>query len=102
MPTRNRDPEDAMQRQTERLVTGPLPAVSSPEGRLLLIERILEDGDTSDLRWLLAQVPEAEIVSWLESRGGRRLSSRSRVFWASVLAQPVPEPRAITELLWPL
>ncbi len=68
----------------------------------LLLSRLLEDGDTADLAWLLATLPEPEVAAWLARHGGRQLSRRSRAFWRLVLgveaSPPVPEAKA----LWPL
>ena len=50
-----------------------------------LIGRLLEEGDTNDLRWLIDRVGEDEIAGWVRQRGQRQLSPRSRSFWARVL-----------------
>lgn len=70
-------------------------------GRSLLISRLLEDGDSADLAWLCRAIPEDELAAWLESRGGRQLSVRSRAFWEVVLGRRAgvhPERSP----LWPL
>lgn len=71
------------------------------QGRSFLISRLLEDGDSADLAWLCRAVPEDELAAWLESRGGRQLSVRSRCFWEVVLGR---EAAAVPERspLWPL
>lgn len=67
-----------------------------------VVERLLEDGDSQDLRWLTSQRGEAALGDWLARLGGRRLSRRSRAFWALVLARdPGPAAPAASEL-WPL
>ena len=84
--------------ETRRL----FPGLDSTPGLPFLIPRLLEDGDGADLRWLTRNVPEPELASWLESRGGRQLSSRSRAFWELVLGVKAgPEARARKDL-WPL
>lgn len=72
--------------------------------RTLVVVRLLEDGDSEDLRALTAVIPETELARWLRQRGGRQLSARSRAFWCTVLGVP-PEgsaPPAAVEALWPL
>jgi len=73
-----------------------------PADRALLVERLLEDGDRRDLAWLGATVPRGEIDAWFDRRAGRRLSRRSRVFWAAALGRPIPETPPLAESLWPL
>jgi hypothetical protein len=83
---------------TRRLFSGHDPDLS--EGLPFLIARLLEDGDAADLSWLCRTVPESELAAWLESRGGRQLSVRSRAFWELVLDRPAGgETR---NPLWPL
>lgn len=67
-----------------------------------LIARLLEDGDEADLRWLTRHVPESDLAAWLESRGGRQLSVRSRAFWEAVLGRPAGAEAPIRKDLWPL
>lgn len=67
-----------------------------------LVERLLEDGDRKDLRWLTTALPEERLAEWLDQRGARRLSRRSRAFWSLLLdreASAMPSARAD---LWPL
>ena len=93
----------AIPEATRRLFPGYADAdLSDPaRGRSLLISRLLEDGDSADLAWLCRAIPEEELGSWLESRGGRQLSVRSRAFWEVVLGR---EAKTILERnpLWPL
>lgn len=84
---------------TQRLFPDHDPAGLSPE---LVIPRLLEDGDAADLAWLTATVPEPVLADWLGRHGGRRLSRRSRAFWAVVLGRE-PGPAAPgAGALWPL
>ncbi len=67
-----------------------------------LIGRLLEEGDSSDLRWLLAAFPEERISAWLALHGGRQLSRRSLSFWELLLGRPTrPFPFDLRDL-WPL
>ena len=72
------------------------------KGLPFLIARLLEDGDEADLRWLTRNVPETELAAWLEQRGGRQLSIRSRAFWEAVLDRPAGGEVPIRKDLWPL
>lgn len=88
--------------ETARRLFAHGPRVIEATSRELVIGRLLEEGDTGDLRWLVEEVGEEGIAAWVEERGGRQLSRRSRVFWEAVLgveASPAPE---VTEALWPL
>lgn len=80
-----------------------------------LLERLLEEGDREDLRWLCARVGETAIRVFVREQGERRLSARSRAFWRLVLAEPrepespeteSPEPgppsTSTGSELWPL
>lgn len=68
----------------------------------LLIARLLEDGDSHDLAWLCRTLPEAELALWLEARGGRQLSVRSRAFWEIVLGREAGPEASSKSALWPL
>jgi hypothetical protein len=68
----------------------------------LLIARLLEDGDSHDLAWLCRTLPEAELALWLEARGGRQLSVRSRAFWEVVLDRRAGPEASSRSALWPL
>jgi hypothetical protein len=68
----------------------------------LLIARLLEDGDSHDLAWLCRTLPEAELALWLEARGGRQLSVRSRAFWEVVLGREAGPEAPSRSDLWPL
>lgn len=65
-----------------------------------VIGRLLEEGDRSDLGWLCGAVEETALVSWLEARGSRQLSRRSRAFWSLLLSVPGHKPPE--NPLWPL
>lgn len=70
--------------------------------RAFAIERLLEDGDRTDLAWLAAAIPRAEIAHWFTRHARRRLSRRSRALWAATLALPNPPARPVAVALWPL
>ncbi len=72
------------------------------EASPFLIGRLLEDGDSHDLAWLCRIFPEAELALWLEARGGRQLSVRSRLFWEVVLGREAGEGAPSGRALWPL
>ena len=84
--------------ETRRL----FPGYDSTPGLPFLIARLLEDGDEADLRWLTRHVPETELADWLERRGGRQLSVRSRAFWELVLGRRAGAEASIRKDLWPL
>jgi len=68
-----------------------------------VIARLCEDGDSRDLVWLTAAVPEERLTAWLERHGGRQLSRRSRAFWELILGRRAGRPREeIGSALWPL
>jgi hypothetical protein len=99
---------------TRRLFPGLADADLDPTrgGGSLLIARLLEDGDRHDLAWLCSAVPEAALGAWLERRGARQLSRRSRAFWEVVLGRTAggwlaetdetAETRDTAAALWPL
>src|SRR5258705_849415 len=70
------------------------------EGRGLLCERLLEDGDSADLRWLLGEIGVAEVAAWFAAQGGRKLSPRSRAFWALVLGRESGPVNPVAAQLW--
>ncbi len=79
-------------------------ALAAPEARPLLSARLLEDGDSADLSWLVRTVPEAELAAWLGRRGARQLSVRSRAFWELMLGVAAggadPETAGTARELW--
>lgn len=92
---------------TLRLFDGYSPSeLMQPEHRAFLCERLLEEGDRADLRWLAVAVGEEELRSFFRRRATRRLSARSRAFWSLVLAEK-PAEESDSDLLarseiWPL
>ena len=77
-------------------------ALDAPGARPFLLSRLLEDGDTADLRRLFAEVPEPAAAAWLAARGGRQLSVRSRAFWERVLETQASPAAPGISALWPL
>ena len=71
----------------------------SPE---LVIRKLLEEGDASDLQWLTSTYPESRLASWLDQHGARLLSRRSRSFWQTMLDRPEPSVEKPGDQLWPL
>ena len=84
--------------ETRRL----FPGYDSTPGLPFLIARLFEDGDGADLRWLTRNVPETDLAAWLEQRGGRQLSVRSRAFWEAVLDRRAGGEAPARNDLWPL
>ena len=74
--------------------------LGSPPGPYV-VGRLLEEGDGDDLRWLSRTVDEAVLRAWLEERGGRQLSRRSRAFWVRLL-RPGKVSSASGQELWTL
>lgn len=72
-----------------------------PEHRPFLLERLLEDGDSTDLCWLIAALGEGEPAAWLAGPGAGKLSGRSAAFWSLVLGVDVDRP-PLAEAVWPL
>lgn len=66
-----------------------------------VIARLLEDGDSADLVWLCRTVPEAELAGWLERRGGRQISVRSRELWKVLLGTTAGREAPARSELWP-
>lgn len=85
----------------ERLFPDAAGLLSEPSNPLV-IARILEEGEEADLRWLAEVVDEAELRRWLEARGGRQLSPRSRRFWQLVLGATPSPASELEEALWNL
>lgn len=72
-----------------------------PADRRHAIATLLEDGDRSDLAWLAGVVPRAEIEQWFDRFAARRLSRRSRAFWAVVLGRESAPAGELARALWP-
>lgn len=73
----------------------------TPGEAAFLIERLLEEGDGADVRWLFGAFGEAVVAGWLERHGARRLSRRSRAYWCRVFRIECSEPEAAARQLWP-
>lgn len=67
-----------------------------------VIARLFEEGDSRDLRWLIRRYPEERLAAWLQRKGARQLSHRSRSFWEIVLNRTASSPAARRGALWPL
>jgi hypothetical protein len=67
-----------------------------------VVERLLEEGDSVDLRWLVSTFGERGLADWFRERGARQLSNRSRAFWSLLLELPAPSRRERGDELWPL
>jgi hypothetical protein len=65
-----------------------------------VIERLLDEGDSADLAWLVARFGEPRLRAWVASYGDRRLSRRSRSLWSLTLGVDAPPPPSHD--LWPL
>jgi len=76
--------------------------LDSADGRALAIATLLEHGDRADLAWLAGAVGRAEIADWFDRHGRRRLSRRSRAFWAATFDRPLAAAPEISRALWPL
>ena len=87
---------------TRRLFAHYEPASWGQQTAAFLLERLLEDGDGEDLRWLTTTFPEQRLASWVERRGSRRLSQRSRRFWEAILAVEAGPAAVDRGELWPL
>ena len=88
---------------TSRLFPGAESArLADPQSSPDVTARLLEDGDTLDLAWLVDRCDEAALAGWIAERGGRQLSRRSRAFWSLLLDRsPSERPEAADEV-WPL
>jgi len=50
-----------------------------------IIERTLQYGNRSELRWLFATYPHAQITDWVKHFGKDRLPQPHRTFWQIIL-----------------
>lgn len=66
-----------------------------------VIERLLDEGDSADLAWLVGRFGEPRLAAWVAAHGGRRLSRRSRALWSLTLGVSPTMPPAGGKL-WPL
>ena len=68
----------------------------------LVMARLMEEGDSNDLRWLTDTYSKEQITEWFVQHGHRQLSYRSRSFWQSLLNRPNLATHDTAEELWPL
>jgi hypothetical protein len=66
-----------------------------------IIERLLDEGDSADLAWLVRRFGEAQLATWVAAHGARRLTRRSLALWSLALDVEGP-PAAAGGELWPL
>ena len=84
----------------ERFYDYPAEELTKPEHRSFLVGRLLEEGNSDELSWLVASCGRQELTAWLRRHGARLLSSRSRAFWMRLLAVDEPTDAAVS--WWPL
>lgn len=86
---------------TLRLFDGYAPEqLAEPESRSFVIERLLEEGDRRDLRWMSQTFGEVEIRRvFAQARG---LSARSRRFWSLVFDGRLDVETPGHREIWPL
>jgi hypothetical protein len=88
-------------RRTLRLFSHYRPEdLSAESSTCFLIVRLLEDGDTRDLGWLIGRFPEDRLTECFLERGRRQLSRRSASFWSAVLDRQRDNERILAEALW--
>lgn len=68
----------------------------------LLFARLLEEGDSADLRRLFAAFPEKEIARFFAEHGGRVTSRRTRRFWSLLLGAEAAAAPPLAREIWPL
>lgn len=86
---------------TRRLFPGDeVEALLGPEGAGEVIARVLEEGDSADIRWLVRRYTVEALREWVRRCGGRRLSRRSRRFWEALLDVRCVEPSPVATELW--
>lgn len=76
--------------------------VNIPGADGLVLARLLEEGDSFDLRWLTGALSENALSTWLQVHGDRQLSRRSLAFWSVLLNPPGAAPNERENGLWPL
>ena len=86
----------------ERHFQGIEQAPTAEAHRAFAILRLLEEGDRGDLAWLAGRTTRDELRAIFQQQGGRKLSARSRRFWARLFGVAPPAPPALAEELWPL
>lgn len=72
---------------------------SAPE---MVLARLMEEGDSDDLRWMTTVYSESQIARWFSHQGSTQLSRRSGSFWSLVLDRTSTADRDTTDELWPL
>jgi hypothetical protein len=65
-----------------------------------LIAGLLEEGDSTELGWLLQRYGRQRLTDWVAERGSRQLSRRSLEFWRLILGVEAG-PEAPGGDLWP-
>lgn len=65
-----------------------------------VMARLMEEGDSDDLRWLTDHYSEKQIGEWLDQHGRRQLSRRSLSFWQALLHRPAPSTPGTEGELW--
>jgi hypothetical protein len=68
----------------------------------LVLAKLMEEGDVDDLHWLTSACSEADLATWLDTRGPRQLSRRSLAFWRLMLDRPDDGTAHSGDELWPL
>lgn len=87
---------------TRRLFPGYEPeALTAPGCRDFLIARLLDEGDSDDLRWLFSQLGTDEVRQRLDGPCRGKLSARSERFWRLVLDLTPLAPPAAGDEIWP-
>ncbi|MDA8017248.1 MAG: hypothetical protein MPN21_07335 [Thermoanaerobaculia bacterium] len=92
---------DVLQGDTRRLFDG-YDRANLEQHRTFVMSRILEEGDSDDLRRMAQVIPEPHWLSWFRQEGGFGLSRRSRAFWSLVLDADSSEPPPLRSEIWPL
>lgn len=78
----------------KRLLWDVDPDALDPERHLdFVIERVMQRGNWSAMRWLRARLPTERLVEVLDRRG-HRLSARDYAYWRLVLGMPQSEQAA--------
>jgi hypothetical protein len=78
------------------------PARLPNESPTLVLAKLMEEGDVDDLRWLTSAWGEADLATWIDTRGHRQLSRRSLAFWRLLLDRPGDDHARPGDALWPL
>ncbi len=65
----------------------------------LILERILQNGNREEVRWLLHHYGNKRVKQWITTTGSRRLSRRRYHLWCVLL--DVKETLRKTNPIWP-